>query len=83
MFVMRLLIATLATGALVGAATPAIGNENANSDDRMVCKRQKKTGTRFESKTCKTAAQWETMAEQNRRDAAEMVNRPQVEIRRD
>ena len=51
--------------------------------DRMVCKRVQRTGTRFYDKTCKTAAQWDAIAEQHRRDAAEMINRPQVEIRRE
>lgn len=51
--------------------------------DRMVCKRTQRTGTRFYDKICKTAGQWEAIAEQHRRNASEMIDRPQIEIRRD
>lgn len=49
---------------------------------KMICKYRQETGTRFKTKTCKTAAQWEEMAENNRSGLKEMVDRPQIEIRR-
>lgn len=55
----------------------------ADPKDRVICKRTQKTGTRFQKEICKTAAQWDALAEQHRRDLAETVDRPQVEIRRD
>lgn len=79
---MRIMISILAAGAVFAAAVPAVAYGSSSSEDRMVCKRQKKTGTRFETKVCKSASDWEAMAEENRRSAAEMVNRPQIEIRR-
>jgi hypothetical protein len=51
--------------------------------DKMICKQTQRTGTRFYTKVCKTAGQWEALAEQHKRDAREMVDRPQVEIRRE
>ena len=33
--------------------------------DRMVCKREKETGSRLSSRTCKTAAEWERERELN------------------
>lgn len=44
--------------------------------DRQVCKSQPRTGTRFQSKICKTRRQWEAEAEQARRDVADHVNAP-------
>lgn len=54
-----------------------------NPKDRIVCKRTQQTGTRFKKEICKTVAQWEAMTEQHRRDVSEMVDRPQIEIRRE
>lgn len=53
------------------------------ADDRIVCKLQAKTGTRFKSKICRTHLQWEEMRAQNQRDAKEMIDRPVIETRRD
>lgn len=77
--------------AVVAALLPAVpvaasaGKEEAGADprDRMVCKRTQRTGTRFYDKICKTAAQWDAIAEEHRRNLSETVNRPQIEIRRE
>jgi len=53
-----------------------------NAKDKMVCKRTQRTGTRFYSQICKTAGQWEALAEQQKRDAREMIDRPQVNIQK-
>jgi hypothetical protein len=39
----------------------------------MVCKTRAKTNTRFGSRTCHTRAEWSQIAEQNRREAEDMV----------
>ena len=54
-----------------------------NPKDKMVCKRTQRTGTRFYDKICKTAGQWDAIAEEHRRNLSETVDRPQVEIRRE
>jgi hypothetical protein len=53
-----------------------------NENDRIICKSSPKTGTRFGSKTCMTAREWEEMAENHRRGAAEMIDRAIIETRR-
>jgi hypothetical protein len=57
-------------------------NAAVDAGQRIVCKEQRKTGTRFTTKTCKTAAQWDKMAEEHRANAKEMIDRPQIETRR-
>lgn len=52
----------------------------AKGGDRVVCKLKQRTGTRFKNKICKTADQWEEMAEQGRSGIKEMVDRPHVPI---
>lgn len=81
-----ILLAALSSATLLAAA-PAMAVESATDGasadrgSRKICKRTQRTGTRFYSQICKTAAQWEAMAEQQRRDAKELVDRPQIEIR--
>lgn len=79
-------------GLLVSAsllpAAPALafgGSDGAlavDPKDKMICKRSQKTGTRFYTQTCKTAAQWDALAEEHKRNLREVVDRPQIEIRK-
>lgn len=48
------------------------------ASERQVCKSTGQTGTRFRKKTCRTARQWEQIAEASKRDAGELINRPIV-----
>lgn len=48
------------------------------ASDRLVCKYRAKTGTRFASKTCRTVAQWDEIAEDSRRNMKDIVDRPQI-----
>jgi hypothetical protein len=57
-------------------------SEAADAGEKIICKERRKTGTRFTTKTCKTAAQWEKMSEEHRASAKEMVDRPQIDIQR-
>jgi hypothetical protein len=57
-------------------ADPAAKTPTRAKADKLQCKNKPATGTRFPSKTCRTAEQWEMIAEQNRRAAGEMVDRP-------
>ncbi len=75
-------LALAATASLLPAAPAsanAAGGDAAEVDpkDKMVCKRTQRTGTRFYNQTCKTAGQWEALAEENRRNLSEQTNRPQ------
>lgn len=81
-----LVLAVTASMLPLGAAFAVAPSEDAatvNPKDKMVCKRTQRTGTRFYDKVCKTAGQWDAIAEEHRRNLNETVNRPQVEIRRD
>ena len=66
----------LNTQPLAGQATQVV------ADDKVVCKTDAKTGTRFKTNICKTRLQWEQMREQHLRDAREVIDRPQIETRR-
>jgi len=73
----------LAAAAAQAPAQGADGDRSERAEERVICKSKAKTGTRFKTKTCRTVAQWDQMAEQHRRDAAETIDRPQIEIRRE
>ena len=68
----------------IAVAAPAVADDKAKSDrDEVVCKHQKRTDSRFTTKTCRTRAQWDEMAEQQKRDYAETRDRPVIETRKD
>ena len=48
----------------------------------VVCKADAKTNTRFSKRTCRTRAEWQQIAEQGRRDAEDMINKPGFDSRR-
>lgn len=79
---------TLFAAATLLPAGPALAGGNTDGaiavdpKDKLVCKRTQATGSRFYKQICKTAAQWDAMAEQQKRDLREHIDRPQVEIRR-
>lgn len=64
----------------ISASANASATQAKPDEDRMICKYRQETGTRFRSKVCKTAAQWDEMAEQHRSGAKELVDRPQILI---
>lgn len=65
---------------IAGAPVVPVGSAAAKAEDdsKMICKYRLQTGTRFKTKTCKTAAQWEELAEQHRNGLKETVDRPQI-----
>jgi hypothetical protein len=58
------------------------GADAADAGQKIICKERRKTGTRFTTRTCKTAGQWDKLAEEHRANAKEMIDRPQIETRR-
>lgn len=62
------------TPAAAGVAAPE------KAGDRVVCKTQRKTGTRLGSRICRTVDQWERITEENRRTAHELIDRPSIKI---
>lgn len=69
------LAAAICTSSAAFAFTP-----HDDEKQRVICKTQIPAGSRFAVRVCRTAAQWETMAEQNRRDFNETQNRPTIPI---
>lgn len=76
-----LLFAPLATVSAHGQNAP--DTEATPRKEKAVCKYSANTGTRFKTKACKTAAQWNAKSEADRQALKDMVDRPQIEIRRD
>ncbi len=74
------LLAALVTTAAPIAANTA--NEKAESRDEMVCKAQRRTGTRFATQVCFTRTQWNEISETNKRDYAASRDRPVIDITR-
>lgn len=67
----------------VSLALPVMAKDKAKGSDEVICKTEAKTGTRFRTRDCRTRAQWEAQAEQHRRDAKEMIDRPIIETRKE
>lgn len=62
-------------------ATPAASETPAKPDtSRLVCRRDSQPNTRFKTKVCKTAAEWEARAEAARQAFAEEQQRPMINI---
>ena len=61
--------------------TPAASETRAKPDtSRLVCRRDSQPNTRFKTKVCKTAAEWEARAEAARQAFAEEQQRPMINI---
>lgn len=74
---MRRVVAILFAGSLVAGATPLqAGKPQADDADKVVCKVQAKTNTRFPKKICHTRAEWDRISAQHQREAAEEIERP-------
>ena len=52
-------------------------------DNKIVCRFEQQTGTRFQTRVCHTNKEWDQMREQQLRDAHEMIDRAVIETRRD
>lgn len=50
----------------------------AKDRDQMICKQEKKVNSRFTTRTCHTRAQWDEIAEINKRNYAEQRDRPSI-----
>ena len=69
--------------ALALTSAAAFADVKKGDANELICKREKQTSTRFTKRTCMTKAQWDAMAEENRRNYSEMRDRPVIETRRD
>lgn len=76
-FVGIIALSGFSAGAVAETAPPT------KEADEFVCESSAKTGTRFRTKTCRTPAQWERMAEEAKRNYNETHDRPTVEVRKE
>ena len=82
--IISFLVLAAAAPVVPAAATNAAAAETAREGDQaLVCKSTQRTGTRFQSKVCRTRAVWEQIEEESKRQAREMIDRPVIETRRD
>lgn len=65
---------------LAGAEAAAITQAQATDLDKSeyVCTTRKKANSRFLKKRCLTREEYDKMAEENRRNASDMLNRPSI-----
>lgn len=75
-------IAAFAVAIAVTAIPVASPATAAKKGDEIICKREKRLASRFESRICLTRAQWALLAEQHKRAYAETRDRPVIEIRK-
>ncbi|MBD2840726.1 hypothetical protein [Erythrobacter rubeus] len=68
--------ATAEDDALLGDANdePAVA-EAATDEDKVICRRTRITGSRFNKKLCGTKAQWEAMSRRGKNATEELRNR--------
>ena len=66
------------TLAVPAAANDADKQAKEAKKDRVVCRTTMITGSRFEQRTCKTAAQWEEQAEKHKDRWREELSKPVV-----
>ena len=73
MRISQLGIALLVSASLSAPAALAAGDAPKDKG-KLVCKSERKTGTRFPKRTCYRKADWEKITEANRRAAEELLN---------
>jgi len=66
-------IALLVSASLSAPAALAAGDAP-KEKGRLVCKSERRTGTRFPKRTCYRKADWEKISEANRREAEDLLN---------
>jgi len=74
------LVTILMASGVASMLMPPSYAEEAKKENRLICKREQQTGTRFARKICRTAAEWDAMETIAKRAAAEVVNRPTTDI---
>lgn len=72
----------IALAAATATTATAYAFSDPTKDEPVVCKRSTQAASRFRHRLCFTRAQWDRIAESNKRAFGEMVNRPAIETRR-
>lgn len=61
-----------------GQAYAAEREAEAKKRERVICRTTMATGSRFEKRQCKTAAEWEEMAEKHKEGWQEVLSKPTI-----
>lgn len=83
---LALVVAFAGLSALVAAPALSGSPAAATADgegQKMVCKHQKSSTSRVPKKTCRARAEWDAIEEGAKKAAAQMMNRPVIETRRE
>jgi hypothetical protein len=75
---MRFLFLASLVPALTGLASAAPAQVAKPDQDKVVCKKEPREGSRVLTRNCKTQAEWDAIAEQAKRSMAETRDQPQI-----
>lgn len=75
-------LAMTAGAALASEPSTAITSAPKAQKEKVICKERVKANSRFTSRTCMTATEWEAAAETARSAFSEVQNRPLINITR-
>ena len=64
--------------ALPLTAAAADQQQPARNPNKVVCKSKPRPNSRFQDKVCRTRAEWEEIAEANKRQAKELMDQPVI-----
>ena len=67
-------VALVTSSAAVGQSQSSSTKSAKSDENKVVCKKQARTVTRFPDKVCRTNAQWEELRNQQLRDAEDLLN---------
>lgn len=73
----------LSATVLFSAISANAGREVKKDPEELICKQQKRTGTRFATRVCYTRKQWAELSETNKRTYAETRDRPVIDVTRE
>ncbi|HEX8214047.1 MAG TPA: hypothetical protein VF582_01085 [Allosphingosinicella sp.] len=73
---MRILAIAALLLPLTSVPVPAAAQKS--EPDKLVCKSEPRLASRMMTRTCKSAAEWEAIAEKAKRNMAEIAGQPQI-----
>lgn len=72
-------IALVLNAATLSPAASVAGTPQASTaEDRTVCRKFRKTGTRFDERICKRASEWQAIEEKSQSALREIQGRPKI-----
>ena len=75
---MRILLLSVAAVGLTTSSAAMWAAETGKAPDRVLCKNEHATGTRFQRRTCVTSKERERRVAEQRKGASELIDRPLI-----